>query len=373
MRVKAKEVLLMKLKLAENIRAYRKQRKLTQEQLAEVLNVTVGAVYKWESGLSLPELKLIVEMADFFDVSVDVLLGYEMKDNRLKATLERLGGYVNTEDPEGPEEAEKALKRFPHSFAVVYLSAIIYMISGGKDHDEKQLNRSLELLEESLILLPQNTDPNVGEIQIYDYMANVLFLLGRGNQAVELLKQHNRDGVYNDLIGMTLSVFCSRPEEAQPFLSEALVSSLSHMIQTVLGKAYAYALSGDQDSAESLLKWGISSLEGLKQPGMTGYLDQTCSFLNLQLAYVYLKKGSPEQARQALGKALELAARYDDLPNYDARSIRFVETAEGFSLHYILGRTARESLDYLVSVIADEPLAALWKEMTGNDETGFQT
>ena len=138
MRVKAKEVLLMKLKLAENIRAYRKQRKMTQEQLAEVLNVTVGAVYKWESGLSLPELKLIVEMADFFDISVDVLLGYEMKDNRLKATLERLGGYVNTEDPEGPEEAEKALKRFPHSFAVVYLCAIIYMISGGKDHDEKQ-------------------------------------------------------------------------------------------------------------------------------------------------------------------------------------------------------------------------------------------
>ena len=45
------------LKLAENIRALRKQRNLTQEQLAEVLGVTVGAVYKWEAGLSLPELK----------------------------------------------------------------------------------------------------------------------------------------------------------------------------------------------------------------------------------------------------------------------------------------------------------------------------
>ncbi|MDE5746393.1 MAG: helix-turn-helix domain-containing protein, partial [Acetatifactor sp.] len=37
----------MDLKLAENIRAFRKQRSLTQEQLAEVLGVTVGAVYKW--------------------------------------------------------------------------------------------------------------------------------------------------------------------------------------------------------------------------------------------------------------------------------------------------------------------------------------
>ncbi len=57
---------------------------MTQEQLAEVLGVTVGAVYKWETKLSQPELTMIMAMADFFDTSVDVLLGYEMKDNRLQ-------------------------------------------------------------------------------------------------------------------------------------------------------------------------------------------------------------------------------------------------------------------------------------------------
>ena len=43
----------MKIGLSENIRAFRKACAMTQEQLAEVLNVTVGAVYKWESGVSL--------------------------------------------------------------------------------------------------------------------------------------------------------------------------------------------------------------------------------------------------------------------------------------------------------------------------------
>lgn len=65
----------METKLADNIRALRKQRSLTQEQLAEVLGVTVGAVYKWEAKLSQPELTMIMIMADFFDTSVDVLLG----------------------------------------------------------------------------------------------------------------------------------------------------------------------------------------------------------------------------------------------------------------------------------------------------------
>ena len=57
----------MTIQLAQNIRTFRKQRVLTQEQLAEVLGVTVGAVYKWEAGLSLPELTMLMELAVFFD------------------------------------------------------------------------------------------------------------------------------------------------------------------------------------------------------------------------------------------------------------------------------------------------------------------
>lgn len=41
----------MTLKLSDNIRSFRKERSLTQEQLAEVLGVTTGAVYKWEAGV----------------------------------------------------------------------------------------------------------------------------------------------------------------------------------------------------------------------------------------------------------------------------------------------------------------------------------
>ena len=43
----------MAIRLAENIRAFRKARGLTQEQLSEVLGVTVGAVYKWEARIFL--------------------------------------------------------------------------------------------------------------------------------------------------------------------------------------------------------------------------------------------------------------------------------------------------------------------------------
>ncbi len=357
----------MKTKLAENIRFYRKQRELTQEQLAEAMGVTVGAVHKWETKLATPELNLIMEMADFFGITVDVLLGFEMKDHRMKATMERLIGYVNTEDPEGPAEAEKALSRFPHSFDIVYTSAVLFMMIGGKSHDMDQLNRASELLEKSLVLLPQNTNPAISEISIYDYMANVLIMQGRGDRAAELLKEHNREGVFSDLIGMTLAVFCARPEEAQPFLSHALLDSLSRILRTVLGKTRAYTLTGDYVQAEGLLKWAVQMMESLGQPGVTGYIDHVCSFLYLLLAYVHLKNDGRAQAEKAMNRALELAARFDGSPNYDARSVRFVEGSDNYSLHSILGRTIRESLEYLASLIADESLTALLKEMTGNE------
>ena len=105
----------MAMKLAENIRALRRAKRLTQEQLAEVLGVTVGAVHKWEARLSVPELPLIMELADFFDTSVDALLGYEFKDNRLEATERRLWQYHSDKDPAGLEEVEKALKKYPNA------------------------------------------------------------------------------------------------------------------------------------------------------------------------------------------------------------------------------------------------------------------
>ena len=135
----------MKMMLAENIRSFRKERSLTQEQLAEALGVTEGAVYKWEAKLSTPELELIIQMADFFDVSVDVLLGYEVKDNRLEATVKRLREYRRSKDWDGLAEAEKALKKYPHSFQIVNASAALYRAFGIDSGDKTLFHRALEL------------------------------------------------------------------------------------------------------------------------------------------------------------------------------------------------------------------------------------
>ena len=133
----------MQIRLAENIRALRRQHRFTQEQLAESLGVTPGAVYKWEAGLSQPELAIIVELADLFDTSVDVLLGYEVKDNRRQTTAERLRRYRTEKDRAGLAEAEKALQKYPNDFEIVYRSAGLYRVFGIVERDEALLRREI--------------------------------------------------------------------------------------------------------------------------------------------------------------------------------------------------------------------------------------
>ena len=67
--------------LAQNIKNARKNKGLTQEELAIRLNVVRQTVSKWEKGLSVPDADLLQKMADIFEVDVSALLGTVIEAN----------------------------------------------------------------------------------------------------------------------------------------------------------------------------------------------------------------------------------------------------------------------------------------------------
>lgn len=62
------------MEFAEKLTALRKGRELTQEQLAEQLNVSRQSISKWEGGQVIPEVEKIVELGKIFNVTLDYLL-----------------------------------------------------------------------------------------------------------------------------------------------------------------------------------------------------------------------------------------------------------------------------------------------------------
>lgn len=354
-------------RLAENIRVFRKERGLTQEQLAEVLGVTVGAVYKWEAKLSLPELSLIMELADFFDTSVDVLLGYEMKDNRLRATVERLKDYAYRKDRAGLAEAEKALKKYPNAFDVVYHAARMDLLFSVENRDRALLRRGLERYEAARRLLSQNTDPRISESTICGEMAKIRMLLGETEEALALLKRHNAGGVYDDLIGWMLTA-CKRPDEALPFLSDALMKSAVMLMRTIMGYTNAYFLQKEYDSAKAILNWGIGVFDGLRGGNTPCFVDKLNGVLLVCLACARLKFGDREGAAEALRCARALAARFDAEPDYRIGALRFIANDRQKGFYDDIGATAMEGVRETVASLGGEELHEIWQELDKNAE-----
>ena len=80
------------INFSRNLLALRKERKITQEELANYLGITKAAVSKWELNQSYPDITLLPIIAGYFDISIDELLGYEplMDKEEVKKLYEQL-------------------------------------------------------------------------------------------------------------------------------------------------------------------------------------------------------------------------------------------------------------------------------------------
>lgn len=60
----------------ENLKALRKKHNLSQQKLADILHISQQSVYKYENGLSSPDIETLILMADYFNTSIDYLVEY---------------------------------------------------------------------------------------------------------------------------------------------------------------------------------------------------------------------------------------------------------------------------------------------------------
>ena len=103
------------------LKELRKEKKLTQGQLAEHLNMSDRTVSRWETGTTLPDLPVLVELADFYGVDIREIIDGERKSEKMKSeemqgemrdTLEKVTQYAG-------EEKEKQLGRMKKGIGAI--------------------------------------------------------------------------------------------------------------------------------------------------------------------------------------------------------------------------------------------------------------
>ena len=112
-------------KTGEFLKQLRKEKGLTQEQLAERFAVSGRTVSRWETGSNMPDLSVLVELADYYDVDIREIIDGERKsekmDKELKDTVLKIAEYSN-------EDKLKVTNRMHLLFIGGLIAAVIYMM-----------------------------------------------------------------------------------------------------------------------------------------------------------------------------------------------------------------------------------------------------
>ena len=156
------------MNIGETIKRLRKQKDMTQEQLAEYLNISPQAVSRWEINSTLPDITLIPMLANIFDVTTDMLLGVDIdaKEKRIEAVIKEAD---NCTYKKRYEEAEKllraALKDYPNNFKLMDKLAIVLSLNVGyydknkNEEERKPIREEIIFLSEKI--LAECTDDNL--------------------------------------------------------------------------------------------------------------------------------------------------------------------------------------------------------------------
>jgi len=349
--------------LREKIKTLRKEMNLTQEQLAEIMGVTVGAVSKWESGQSNPDIMLLPKLAKLFGVSLDVLFSIELTDRSADDLAEEIKTYrYEKQYDKGAEAALNAIRRYPNHFDILYQSALLLTLQGVEKRKKDALEKALELYRRCCPLVGQSRDKSVSELSIQISIGELLAYLGKNEEAYEHLKKYNYCGINNGILGIFLAQG-KNPKEAVPYLSEGLLDCVTNLMRCCIGFSIVYADMKDYRTACDALNMGYDVSEHLRKDGQVSYIDKIQVILLACMAQNYANLKQFGEARKCLQKAYALAQKFDAAPDYNAQNVKFYK---GKKLIFgdDAGETAMESIEKIVA--ADEKTAPFLTQIWNN-------
>ena len=112
-------------KIGAFLKALRKEKGLTQEQAGEIFMVTGRTVSRWENGVNMPDLGLLVQIAEFYDVDLNEIFSGERRnedmDKKLKDTLLKAADYSKL-------EKEKKAKAGNVAFMLMFSACVIAIV-----------------------------------------------------------------------------------------------------------------------------------------------------------------------------------------------------------------------------------------------------
>jgi len=288
---------MKEINIARAILHRRKEKGITQEELANHMGVSSASVSKWETSQSYPDIVLLPQLAAYFDISIDELMGYEPQLSRadIGKLYRRLYGNLSTESfDEVIAECREVIKKYFSCFPLL-LNMGDLLINASAVNGDDDTFFALTAEAKTLFVRVKTESGDVELVQAALYMeAMCAMILGNPSEAIDLLEK-------------------TVVHEQTP---EALLAT-------------AYHLEGKHKEAETILQVGI--------------YQHILSAFDLLASYVTLAQDDAQRFDAVMKRSLSLVETFH-IKKLQAPQIGFyVSAAQG----YLVNENTEQALDML--------------------------
>ena len=304
----------MKINFGSNLRKLRIERNLTQENLADLLGVSFQTISKWERGDVYPDIATLPDIAKFFAISTDDLLGVDAtsSEEKIIKIIETIDGIKTEASKEKTELIQKAISEFPADFRLqLRWMANLMFKNNGKDYVQ---------VKSKILTIYNNIQNNCMDDPIRfrakRYMA----------QYYNALSEIHESGYsFSDVQSIVEQMpklrdsqeFCKAFLYFQhPDRRMVIQDSLEEEISILHHGLVHYGVFNYEIPAKERIKIAEITLkmhELLFDDGHYGTQWLAVMYLNGYLAAFYYEAGEPEKTLVYLQKCAELAIRFDNL------------------------------------------------------------
>lgn len=300
----------MSMNLANTIYDLRREKGYTQEKLAEMLGVTTAAVSKWECANAYPDITLLPQLAEIFDVSMDYLFGYNITErktipeviaeaNRLSKKLDRDGSVALI---------AKTLARYPNNNQLIFeLARHKFINARYKNKSERDI--LLSEAAEGFETVTKNTDDENRRAWAYHFLTTIA-LVRRDYDKARFWNSKiiGGRGLYPKADRAIIEMKQNGNLEAMRLAKETMYESVFEFSIVLPWVVNHHLVHNEPDKAINETKRAVRVLADFNDSGL--FFD-TLSKCSESIAWAYAMKGEYDSSFDYLEKAYFYAEQYD--------------------------------------------------------------
>ena len=229
---------MKEINIGKTIYSKRKEKGITQDELADYMGVSKASVSKWENGQSYPDITFLPILATFFNISVDELIGYlpQMSLQDVKKLYNKLSEMFTDKSYETVlNSIHHYMKKYYSCYILQYYMAILLLNYGVTTNDSKLKESMIHEAYEVCERIISECDELKLSNQALSLQATAALLMNQPKQVIALLEDQIEPQDNNQQILANAYLMNGQPDKAAEITQFTIFGNLVNMLSELQG------------------------------------------------------------------------------------------------------------------------------------------